>query len=388
MYNHIRLLAHRSAQRQFVISAALAGALLCSPVAHAIDINVTYGTGANAVPAGAQAIFNQIVANYDAMFSNATLTGSNGANTGQINLLVNFGATGLGESSTNEVAVSYTTWKADLAADASANPGNLYLADSVASLPASNPFGSNTCDSSTFNSCVILNSADARAIGVTTGQVVGGCLNPSFNCGTLGPDSTLTFSNSICYFDDTIDNPGGCTGNTYNLQNVAEHELDEALGISSTLTGLADNAALPTRFAAEDYFRFTATSSCNGSATTAGSRCLSTTPGDNIYFSYNNGVTDVAEFFQGPDADRNDWIYGQEGNCSFGASPGPYVQDAFACPGTSAPNIQLGGQVTPEQIVLNALGYNSAQSATPEPASIFLIGCGAAVLCAQRRRRS
>ena len=387
MHNHLRLLAHRNAHRHFVITAVLAGALLGSPAARAITINVTYGTGANAVPAGAQAIFNQVVANYDAMFSNATLTGPNTVNTGAVNIQVNFGSTGLGESTTNEVAVSYGSWTGALSADSSANPANLYLADAVSSLPLNNPFGSNTCNPSTFSGCVILNSADARAIGITSGEVVGGCLNPSVLCSTPGPDSTLTFSNSICYFDDTIDNPGGCTGNTYNLQNVAEHELDEALGISSTLTGLANNAALPSNFAAEDYFRFTANSSCNGSAATAGTRCLSTTPGDNIYFSYDNGATDVADFFQGPGADRNDWVYGQGGNCgSF--PPGPYVQDAFACPGTTAPNIQPGGPVTPEQIVLNTLGYDAAQSAAPEPGSILLIGCGLAAVCLRKRSRS
>jgi hypothetical protein len=352
------------------------------PAAQAIAINVVFGTGGNAVPTGAQAIVNQVVGNYDAMFSNITLTGANAASTGQVNVTVDFGSTGLGQSNTNYVYVTYSTWTAALQNNQTANPSNTYAVAGYNSLPGTNPYGPSTCDSSTLAGCVVLTSANARAIGITTGQVVTGCLNPEVSCSTLGPDSVITLSNTQCYFDDTVDTPGGCGGGGYNLQNVFEHELDEALAVDSTLSGLADGAALPNNFAAEDYFRYTAITSCNGATVTVGSLCLSTTATDNVYFSYNGGAANIGQFYQGSGGDRNDWIYGSTTCGAF--PPGPYVQDAYACPGTTAANIIPGGSVTPELQVLETLGYDSVT--TPEPGTLALLGLGLAAILVRRKR--
>lgn len=370
MHSHFRML--------------LALVLLNAPAAKAISIIVTYGQGGNAVPSGAQAIFNQVIANYDAEFSNVTLTGANTGSTGQVNIDVSFGSTNLGESSTNTVLVNYATWKNAMNADSTANLTNTPLAEGAASLPGTNPLpDSGPCTSLDKTGCVVLTSADARALGITQSNVVSGCINPSSNCNVLGPDSTITISNSQCYFDDTVDNPGGCGGGGYNAQDVFEHELDEALAVDSTLTGLANGASLPSNFAAEDYFRYTATTSCNTVTVPADTRCVSTTGSDNIYFSPDGGVTNVAQFFQnGSGADRNDWIYGST-SCDFTSQSGPYVQDAYACPGTTAPSIQLGN-ATPELTVLNTLGFNSV--VVPEPSTWALAACALGLILLRRKR--
>jgi hypothetical protein len=348
----------------------LAALLLFGPAAHAITIYVTYGSD---VPTAAQTIFNQVVANYDAEFTNVTLTGANTGSTGQVNLTVDWGATGLGQSQTNYVYVSYSTWRNAMLSDSTANPGNTDLASGYASLPSSNPLGSNTCDPSTYAGCVELTSANARALGITQSQVAFGCINPSVSCSTLQPDSTLTFTNQANVFD--------FAGGLFNFQNVAEHELDEALAVNSTLTGLAVGAALPTDYASEDYFRYTpAGGVCNGVVQASTARCFSTGGSDTVYFSPDGGVTDVAQFFQGANADRNDWIYGST-SCSF--PPGPYVQDAYSCATTVAPNITPGGAATPELAVLNTLGFNSS---APEPGTMALIAAGIGALLIRRKR--
>src|SRR5205807_424417 len=111
-----------------------------------------------------------------------------------------------------------------------------------------------------------------------------------------------------------------------DFMDVAAHELDEALGIGSALTGLVDNAPVPSGdYAAEDYFRY------GGS----GVRSITTNPTATVYFSYDSGNTNLAQFNQTNSAlgasglDRNDWIYGDSG-CP---AAFPHVQNAILCIG-------------------------------------------------------
>jgi hypothetical protein len=323
------------------VAAVVVSLITGAPARAGLIINVAYGAG---VPAAAVTDFNNLIATYEGAFANDIT----------VNLAVNWGAASLGESSTLEYYESYSAWNAALGNDSRANPGNLYLTAGVASLPASDPIGNGT---------VLVRSAEAKALGL---------VNP--NGGTT-PDSTLTFS-STANFEYT----GVATPNAYDFADVAAHELDEALGIGSALTGIPNNAAPPacaskgtsgTCYEAEDFFRYSA----------PGTRDLTTDPTAVVYFSYNGGTTSVAQFNQdnnaggGAGADRNDWIYGN-GGCP-AAAPGPYIQDAIGCPNEA---IAVGQAGSPEFIALDTLGYDAA----PEPASILLFIGGICCLGALR----
>jgi hypothetical protein len=313
-------------------------ACLTRAQAGTITISVTYATGANAPSAAAQAAFNQVVALFESTYSTPF---------GNVNVPIEvaFGNIGgnLGQSNTNEVAENYNSaigksWLGQMKAAAAAEVNNPYLSAAVSTLPTTNPLGTGS---------VVLQDALASVLGFTN---IG---NPLF-------DSTLTFTNAANTFEYT----GTAVSGQYDFMNVAEHELDEALGVGSTLTGLADNAALPTDFAAEDYFRYNS----------SGQRDVTTDPTQSVYFSY-NGSTDVAQFNQANgNGDRNDWAYG----CG---SPGPLVQDASGCPGVT---IQYTSS-SPEATVLQTLGYDVVVA--PEPGTICLLGAGLAGIGLARRYR-
>ncbi len=269
-------------------------------------INVTYGAS---VPAAAQTAFNNLVSIYESVFT-TNIT---------VNINVNFGNTGLGESLTAQTEVSYSAWRAAMIANATANPGNTYAVGAAASLPANDPIGGGH---------VFVNTATARALGFTANTSV---------------DSTLTFSNSV-----TFEYNGVANSNAVDFLDTAAHELDEGLGIGSALTGLADNAAIPSDgYVPEDYFRYSA----------AGVRDVTTSPAAVVYFSYDGGNTNVAQFNQAFSAqgvsglDRNDWIYGDNG-CPAATV---HIQSAIACYGQA-----VAPGSGPEITVLSTLGYNSS----------------------------
>ena len=280
-------------------------------------INVTYDSS---VPDAARAAFNSLISAYESVFtSNIT-----------VNIDVAFGHTGLGESSTEQTELPYTVWRAAMMANATANPGNAYAAAAAASLPASDPIGNGT---------VLLNTANARALGLSAETPV---------------DSSLTFSNTAVFEYDGVPVSGAA-----DFLDVAAHELDEGLGIGSELTGLANNSPIPSGYYdAEDYFRYSA----------ANTRDITTSPTAVVYFSYDGGSTNLAQFNQAysaqgdSDLDRNDWIYGNSG-CP---AANPHVQDAIICDGQVVP-VGTGPEIT----VLNALGYDSG---TPQTITFGALG--------------
>ena len=287
------------------VRQVIGGATLTPAATGGFHINVTYG---GTVPAAAETAFNNLISTYESVFTTPIT----------VNVDVNFGNTGLGSSFTQQVYEFYSFWQMQMLANAGANPGNIWNVAAAASLPGSDPIG---------NGSVNLNSANARALGIVANEPV---------------DSTLTFSD-IVSFEYT----GVANADDEDFLDVAAHELDEALGIGSALTGLANNAALPLNlYTAEDYFRFSA----------AATRDITTNPAAVVYFSYDGGITDVAQFNQAysalgdSDLDRNDWVYGDAG-CPAAT---PHVQDAIICYGQA---VAIG--TGPEITVLNSLGYNS-----------------------------
>ena len=326
--------------RAELLIAALA---LTATRAEALTINAIYDP---TVPTAAQTAFDAIVQTYDRYFDNTATT---------VNLTVQFGGGGLASSLTYDAVISYGAWRADMLATAAANPANAYLGSGAATLPGADPLNGDL---------VQLAAADARAIGVTAAQVVAGSLNP-------GTDSQLTFSGSaaFCYTS--------CPQSSlYDFVSIAQHELNEALGIGSALSGLANNAAAPSNsYQPQDFFRFDS----------AGNRLVTTDPNAAVYFSY-DGATLVAQFNQDSTAkgntaaDRNDWCYGN-GTCP--DSPA-YVQNAIDYPNTTAPGL---GQGTPEAIVLRTLGYGSSASPVSEPGGLPLLGASLLGIGFVRRAR-
>jgi hypothetical protein len=313
--------------------------VIASTQAHALTIDATYDPS---VPLAAQTAFNQVVSIYDSLYSNPVT----------VNINVTFGNTGLGQSLTEFVDVSYADWRSAMLADAAANAANAYLNAAVTTLPVANPLG---------NGLVQVRTADARALGLTNAQVVTGTVL------TVSPasDSTLTFTNAPNSFE--YDRTPTGTG-TYDFQAVAVHELDEVLGVDSTLD--SNSGPLPTDFAGEDYFRY----GCNA----GDGRAITNDINAAVCFKY-DGVTKVKQFNQDKSGDFNDWaltsISGDQ----------PAAQDAFGTP-DSVPPIGAG---TPEQIVLNTIGWDpvTSTSSVPEPASVVLVGSSLLGLGALRRRR-
>src|ERR1051326_1588128 len=277
-----------------------------------IAIDVTYDPN---VPAAAQVAFNNVVSIYQSLFTNSIT----------VNIHVQFGNVGLGHSLTKRCGVSYATWRGALDANSVAHGENTFAAEGIATLPATNPFAT---------TLVAMRTANARALGFSDSV----CQSTPAD-----PDSTLTFTNVPGTFEYTgIPTPG-----LFDFQDSAEHELNEALGIGSRLTGLANNDPVPSDFfEAEDYFRYGL----------GGTRLISTDPAAKVYFSFDGGQRLFAQFNQDVNnGDRNDWIYA----CLF-------IQDTNACVNSM---VSIG---SPSEItVLQTLGYNPVPL-TPASGSLFL----------------
>ena len=185
-----------------------------------------------------------------------------------------------------------------------------------------------------------------------------------FGAGSSGcaSDGTITLNTSQTF----PGSPG--TGGGYSLLAVAEHEIDEILGLGSTLglgiggytcaTGVA-NTSCGNVPSPEDLFRYTA----------AGARSFSTAA--TAYFSI-NGSTDLAQYNNNAGGDYGDWA-------SFLPGVGPQVQDAYASIGATP---ALGNEIT----ALNVIGYDLIPA--PEPGTVGVLLVGLAGLAGLRRQRA
>jgi hypothetical protein len=212
---------------------------------------------------------------------------------------------GLGSSETPDVYVSYYDYRKAVAAHAT-------TADQLSAL-ASLPVGSkNPVDGSRD---IDLTQANARALGFKT---------------HTGSDGIITLTTSQMNLTRTTIDP-----NKYDLENVAEHEIDEVLGIGSDLDGLNNGDPVPAGapVSAEDLYRYAK----------HGGRSYTTASNADSYFSDNGGKTDLARFNQDAEGDFGDWF-------SVSGDQTPQVQDAFGTPGVYE---KLGVELT----VLDVLGY-------------------------------
>jgi len=299
-----------------LLLAGVASLALSGP-AHAgsLDIVPTFDPSIASV-SGAEAAINAAISSVE----------SNITSPNNLTVSIDFQnmSSGLGESTTGFYNVGYSNFYNAFKAVAT-QPNQL---TALASLP-------NTTNNPVNNTPgLVVTSAEGRNLGFST---------PGFVNGTF--DSVIGLNTSI------TSPPNGLPGN-YGLQSVANHEIDEALGI-----GGAGSTVGGTGFFSDpgdlDLYRYSA----------PGTRSYSTvqTTSPFSYFSINGGTTVLSYFNQTSGADYGDWL-----SNPIPAGFSPQVQDAFGEPGT---NPALG----PNEITaFNAIGYDVTTQVVPAP----LIGFG------------
>jgi hypothetical protein len=301
-----------------LIAAPAQGGLIIRPT---FDSTITLDTNALAI----ETTINSAITTYEATFADP------------ITVDITFReGTGLGGSSFNLYTFDYSTFYNALVADGKS-------LDDAAALAHLATDGTGANNPVTGTGTVLIKAANAHALG----------LNCSPDCGA-DEGGTITLNTHLT-------NPGSSdSSGTYNLLPVLEHEMDEILGLGSTL-GLGLPAPFATDPSPEDFFRFTS----------AGARSFNGNGVGDAYFSI-NGTTDLAQFDnQNDGGDFGDWR----------SNPLPHgvnaeVQDAFATQGANATlNVELRA--------LDVIGYDLA---TPEPGTFILMG-GGLVLAGFGRRR-
>jgi hypothetical protein len=288
-------------------------------------INPTFDASitSNVNSAQIQATINQAIGYYQTNFSN--------------NVTVNITfkideSIALGQSSFFVGGATYSDFRTALAGHATtAND-----ATALASLPtgSTNPVNG--------NSQVILSTPNLRALGFPANPPPG------------QPDGTISLKMSLLNLQHgVVTDPG-----KFDLYAVASHEINEVLGIGSTLDRVNQGLASPTDpVRPMDLFRYDQT----------GARGYSTSGSAQAFFSL-NGPTQIVRFNQDGNGDYGDWF-------SPINNPTPRVQDAFATPGVSLDNGLA------EVMALDVIGYTPV----PEPAAV--LGLAAAGLAWGRIRR-
>ena len=326
--------------RMRLASVALTLALAASPTyASQFTINATFDSSITSDPnaSSIEAIINSAIVTYETLF------------TDPITVAIDFKAmaSGLGQSSSNDVGINYAAFYAAYAANAAHNnnaAASTALAAGVVPNLASNPLAG--LSGITPSSEIVLTNADAKALGLCIG-----CIGSGF-------DGTVTLNTQIT-------NPGSAGSSLqYYLMPVVEHEIDEVLGLGSAFAQSYQNSAITP----EDLFRYDS----------SGNRSYSTSPTAQAYFSI-DGTTDLVQFNNGTNGgDWGDWD----------SSSVSRVQNAFA---TGGADPSLGVEIT----ALEAIGYDLANPSpidvlTPEPGTIGLFGLGFAGFgaLAWRRRRA
>ncbi len=247
-----------------------------------------------------ESTINSVIALYEASFADP------------VTVTINFQEItgGLGQSSAYVIpGVSYATFRSKLATAATTANDT----DALAHLPAGS---NNPANGSTTLS---LNLPNGRALGFS---------GPEWDPPPGQTDGIVYLNTAKMNLDRTSINPS-----KFDLFAVAAHEIDEVLGLTSALDGLANGDPVPTGdVGVMDLFRYDQN----------GSRSFTTASSAQAWFSL-DGTTRLARFNQDATGDFHDW-YSPGG-------PTPRVQDAFATPGaTPNPTVEL--------IALDVIGYH------------------------------
>ena len=308
-------------RRGAVATSAVLALLVAVPPAHGLMITPTFDSSITSDPnaAAIEGVINQAIGVYESTFSNP------------INVTIDFQSmsSGLGQSQKNLYVFTYATFRAALVAGATSANDSVALAHLPAG--ATNPV--------TGGTTMAVDTANAKALGLGT------FAGPNGFDGLVGLNMHVT----------DVGSPD--TTGQYSLLATAEHEIDEVLGLGSSLGSGFQVDPSP-----EDLFRY------NGS----GSRSYTVNSNATAFFSI-NGTTKLAEFDN--QADGGDWGDWQSNPLPPGVAP--QVQDAWATPGRTR---TLG---TNEITALDVIGYNLA--VVPEPAGVALMTLGALILASYGR---
>jgi len=263
------------------------------------------------------------------------------------NIYIQYGQTGLGESTTGfDNQITYTEYLDALTtnAQASGNPVEVAAVSALKSFDTGR-YGSGMVD---------IPSALGAALGFT-GLFGTGADGTAF-CTTPGTancyDGIITITNSagtLLYYRTGGSEPR----DAYDFYSVVEHETDEILGTASCIdtTGpaLADDCPGANTPAAVDLYRYQS----------AGTLVLiGTTPG--AYFSYNGGQANGANGNVYNTLDNGDDYADFVSTCQ----SKPSIQDAEVCAGTDG-GLDITNDGGAEINILNAVGYKLNKVAPP-----------------------
>ena len=231
-------------------------------------------------------------------------------------------------------------------------------------------------NNSTNNSSLLLNTANAKALGLIAAN-------------GINPDAIITFNSDFAYDFDRTD--GVITSGTYDFVGLAAHEIGHALGFVSGVDEV-DGSSLPRTdsggavdlngqavFSTLDLFRYSGASITQ----VAGFGTVEDlTQGTASYFSVDRGATNMGLFSTGVyDGDGRQASHWKD-NLGLG------VMDPTAANGEL---LRITGN---DLNAFDAIGWNlaSAQTQAPEPSDLSLIG-GAFVVfggirAARRRKRA
>ena len=254
------------------------------------------------IDAATQTVINNAIAFYQNTFTN-NIT---------VNIEFHNMSTGLGQSVSFIFTLPYQPYRAALGA-------NAMSADDATAL-ANTPSGST--NPVTGSSNILVKSPNGRAIGFNTPE-------QSFPSGSPCP----MFTGSGCIgLNVTLANSHGF------LTAVVEHEIDEVLGLGSTLNGTTTPADPWT----EDLFRWASPGVRSFAANTSTTNPCTSTPAS--FFSIDGGTTNLNDFNNcNNGGDYGDWI----------THTPSQVQDAFTN-GSSSPSLSI---TSSEVRALDVIGY-------------------------------
>lgn len=328
-----------------VLGAAIAAFVSTGPVSANLVIAPTFDPS---LSPSAVSVIRTAIGFYEAIFVNPITVNINFFNT----------TSGLGETQTFITTVPYATYYNDLISGAAGANDATALANTSGTTPLAAGTGNPINGGDTITMTVPL----ARAVGIdapgdTLSTSTAGGRTPDI-CDYTG-DSCVGLNLSVTD-DATGGRPGG-----YSLLTIVEHEIDEVLGMISSLYG----DVTPASPSPEDLFRFSAP----GVRSYAANRgFLPTCSG--AYFSIDGGTTNLDNFNNCDNGgDYGDWVQ---------HSP-TQVQDAFDG-NLGSPSLSAG---SPEITALDAMGYTQASLSLPEPAGLSLFGLGLGGLWMRRRKR-
>jgi hypothetical protein len=293
----------RESNRFCVLLIAAAIAPICAQAGMVFDITYTAAVQVDPNFASIQNAVNYVTNEFSTLYSDPIT----------LNFTINEAPGGLGSSlfSNNYWRGSYTNLRNALIADAKTTDDA--TATLLANLPVAPPYGSNTGND------WYAPSAEAKALGLITNQ-------STF-------DGTYTFASDQTYtYDPNNRGSGG-----FDFIGVTEHELSELMGRTQQSNEFGYDIL--------DTMRFTA----------VGTRNVNLTGVPGVYFSYNNGNTNL-EGFNAAGGDKQDFD-GWVPTDPFNASTGPNQAHSLNAVDLS---------------VMDVIGYDRVITQTPEPSTFFL----------------